>query len=66
MTIGRDGDARLAAELTELTAGDRLVDVGCGPGAAARFAAGRGARVTGVDPAPVMLDVARRLTRAAT
>jgi ubiquinone/menaquinone biosynthesis C-methylase UbiE len=63
MIVGRDGDARLAAERTGLRTGDRLVDLGCGPGAAARFAARRGARVTGVDPAPVMLDLARRLTR---
>jgi ubiquinone/menaquinone biosynthesis C-methylase UbiE len=63
MTVGRDGDAKLAAELTDLAPGDRLLDLGCGPGAAVRFAAHRGARVTGVDPAPVMLDVARRLTR---
>lgn len=64
MTIGRDGDARLASELTQLGPGDRLVDLGCGPGAAVRFAARRGAQVTGIDPAPVMLGVGRRLTRA--
>ena len=63
MTVGRDGDARLAAELTGLAPGDRLVDLGCGPGAAVRHAARRGVHVTGIDPAPVMLDVARRLTR---
>jgi ubiquinone/menaquinone biosynthesis C-methylase UbiE len=63
MTIGRDGDARLAADLTGLAPGDRLVDLGCGPGAAVRFAARRGVQVTGIDPAPVMLGVARRLTR---
>jgi ubiquinone/menaquinone biosynthesis C-methylase UbiE len=63
MTVGRGGDARLAADLTQLTAHDHLLDLGCGPGAAARDASRRGARVTGVDPAPVMLDVARRLSR---
>ena len=63
MTIGREGDARIASELTQLGPDDHLVDVGCGPGSAARFAAKRGARVTGVDPASVMLDLARRLTR---
>ena len=66
MTIGREGDARLAAGLTGLTPDDHLVDIGCGPGAAARFAAHRGARVTAVDPAAVMLDLARRLTRSST
>jgi SAM-dependent methyltransferase len=64
MTIGRDGDAHLASELTALGPDDRLVDLGCGPGSAVRFAAGRCAQVTGIDPAPVMLDVARRLTRS--
>lgn len=63
MVVGRTGDAKLAESLTGLRAGDRLVDLGCGPGAAARYAAGRGAEVTGVDPAPLMLDMARRLTR---
>src|SRR5438128_3774731 len=59
MTTGRGGDARLAAELTHLGPDDLVVDVGCGPGAAARHAARVGARVTGVDPATVMLLVAR-------
>jgi ubiquinone/menaquinone biosynthesis C-methylase UbiE len=63
MVVGRTGDAKLAAARTDLGAGDRLVDLGCGPGAAARFAGRQGARVTAVDPAPVMLDLARRLTR---
>jgi SAM-dependent methyltransferase len=63
MVVGRRGDAELAARLTDLRPDDRLVDLGCGPGAAARYAARRGAHVTGIDPAPVMLDMARRLTR---
>ncbi|MET0901639.1 MAG: class I SAM-dependent methyltransferase [Acidimicrobiales bacterium] len=63
MTIGREREALLATDLTQLTAEDRLVDVGCGPGSAARFAARRGAHVTGIDPASVMLDLARTLTR---
>jgi ubiquinone/menaquinone biosynthesis C-methylase UbiE len=62
MVLRRGDVARLAADLTELRVGDQLVDVGCGPGAAAREAARRGAVVTGVDPATVMLDVARVLT----
>lgn len=62
MTVGRGAIDRLAADLTELGAGDRVVDVGCGPGGAARVAARRGAEVTGIDPAPVMLRLARRLT----
>lgn len=64
MSCGRDADAALAIELTGLSAADHLVDIGCGPGTAARRAARLGARVTGVDPAPVMLRVARVLDRA--
>jgi ubiquinone/menaquinone biosynthesis C-methylase UbiE len=63
MVFGRKGDARLAVRLSGMRSGDTVVDVGCGPGAAVRYAARLGARVTGVDPAPVMLRVARVLTR---
>ena len=59
MRFGRTDVAELAIELTGLESGSRLVDVGCGPGVAARLAASRGAIVTGVDPSPVMLRVAR-------
>lgn len=59
MSVGRRADAALAIELTELSGSDRLVDIGCGPGTAARRAARLGTRVTGVDPAAVMLRVAR-------
>jgi SAM-dependent methyltransferase len=38
----------------------RLLDVGCGAGLALRFAADRGADVTGLDAAPGMLEYARR------
>lgn len=62
MIVGRGEDAALAARLTNLSPGDHLVDVGCGPGAAARWAARAGARVTGVDPAAPMLRIARWLT----
>jgi len=64
MAFGRQGDARLAARLSDMGSGDMVVvDVGCGPGVAVRSAARLGAMVTGVDPAPVMLRVARLLTR---
>jgi ubiquinone/menaquinone biosynthesis C-methylase UbiE len=62
MSAGRGADARLATGLTRLGPGDAVVDVGCGPGAAARHAARIGASVVGVDPAPVMLRTARLLT----
>ena len=62
MLMGRRGVAHLAADQTSVTDRDHVVDVGCGPGTAARVAARRGATVTGVDPAPVMLKLARRLS----
>ena len=63
MNRGRTGDAELAIALTGLRPGERVVDIGCGPGVAARLAAERGGVVTGVDPASVMLRVARRADR---
>jgi SAM-dependent methyltransferase len=63
MIVGRRAVARLAADLVSVSDTDRVVDVGCGPGTAVREAARRGARVTGVDPASVMLRLARTLTR---
>lgn len=63
-TIGRGAAADLAIELTGTGPGDDVVDIGCGPGVAVRRAAARGASsVVGVDPAAVMLRVARALTR---
>lgn len=55
-------NAWLAAELAGMSSGDDVVDIGCGPGTAVTLAAGRGARVTGADPAPVMLQLARIFT----
>jgi ubiquinone/menaquinone biosynthesis C-methylase UbiE len=62
MILGRGAVAHLAADQAGVTDEDRVVDVGCGPGTAARYAARRGARVVGVDPAPMMLRLARWLT----
>jgi ubiquinone/menaquinone biosynthesis C-methylase UbiE len=59
--VGRDGDAALAVRLTGLSAGDALVDVGCGPGVHVRSAVKLGASAVGVDPAKVMLRIARSL-----
>ncbi len=55
-------NARLVCDLADVGPDDRVVDIGCGPGSAVRAAAARGARAIGVDPSPVMLSVARRLT----
>jgi ubiquinone/menaquinone biosynthesis C-methylase UbiE len=62
MVAGREEDARLAIELSHLAQGEVVLDIGCGPGAAVRRAARLGARVIGIDPAPVMLRFARVLT----
>ncbi|MDA0142591.1 class I SAM-dependent methyltransferase, partial [Solirubrobacter deserti] len=48
------------ALLAHVKAGDRVVDVGCGPGTLAAAAAAKGADVTGVDLAPGMIAEARR------
>jgi ubiquinone/menaquinone biosynthesis C-methylase UbiE len=64
--VGRGADADLALRLTDIGPRDYVVDVGCGPGVAVRRAAAAAASVVGIDPAPVMLRVARRLTRART
>lgn len=63
MVRDRGGDIPLAEKLSGLTPQDTVVDVGCGPGTAVRRAAKLGASVTGVDPAPVMLRVARVLMK---
>src|SRR5215472_15697434 len=57
------GNARLAQSVSEIAARDTVADIGCGPGTAARHAARVGASVIGIDPAPVMLRLARFLTR---
>jgi ubiquinone/menaquinone biosynthesis C-methylase UbiE len=62
MAAGGKGNARLAERLSDLTAGDAVADIGCGPGTAARHAARLGAQVFAIDPAPVMLRLARLLS----
>jgi ubiquinone/menaquinone biosynthesis C-methylase UbiE len=66
MTAGRGTVARAIISEAQLTAADRAVDIGCGPGTAVREAARRGAPVTGVDPSAIALRLARALSRAAT
>lgn len=43
--------------------GTRVLDVGCGPGAAVRRATDAGAEATGVDPSPAMVRIATRRSR---
>ena len=63
MIVGRGRDARLVADIAEPQAADHVLDIGCGPGTAARLAARDGTQVTGVDPAEPMLRLAGLLTR---
>ena len=50
----------------DVAPGDRVLDVGCGPGLAVAYAAGaRGARAVGVDASKVMVRQARRRNRRA-
>ncbi|HUA41479.1 MAG TPA: class I SAM-dependent methyltransferase [Streptosporangiaceae bacterium] len=62
MTVGRGRLARAVADIADLQASDRVVDIGCGPGTAVREAARAGAAATGVDPSPLMLRLARWIT----
>jgi SAM-dependent methyltransferase len=50
--------ADVLVERAAISPGERVVDVGCGTGNAAMLAAERGAKVTGIDPAQRLLDVA--------
>lgn len=47
-------------DLAGLTADDRFLDVGCGPGAALENASKTGASVSGVDPSPSMVARAQK------
>jgi ubiquinone/menaquinone biosynthesis C-methylase UbiE len=60
MSLGRGRSTRLVVELARVGPGDRVVDVGCGPGRFLREAAERGATAVGVDPSSQMRRLARR------
>jgi SAM-dependent methyltransferase len=49
-------------QAAEVGAGTQLLDLGCGPGLAARLASNRGARVAGLDAAVASLEIARERT----
>ena len=51
--------ARVVVESAGLRPEERVLDLGCGTGNAALLAAERGGEVTGVDPAPRLLQVAQ-------
>jgi ubiquinone/menaquinone biosynthesis C-methylase UbiE len=63
MTIGRGPLARRAVDAARLTPADRIIDIGCGPGAAVRLAGRRADAAIGIDPSPVMLRLARQISR---
>lgn len=54
---------RLTVELASLASGDRVLDIGCGPGAAVRTAAPLVEEAVGADPSDRMLRMARRRSR---
>jgi ubiquinone/menaquinone biosynthesis C-methylase UbiE len=60
MAFGRGRSARLVADAAEVGPGDRVVDVGCGPGRFLQEAAERGATAVGVDPSSQMRRLAVR------
>ncbi len=63
MVAGRGGDARVVTKMAGVSASDHVLDIGCGPGTAARHAARTGARVTAIDPGQPMLNLAKLVTR---
>jgi SAM-dependent methyltransferase len=58
-SYGSAAEASQLVRFAGVSPGDRVLDVGTGSGIAAIVAAGRGARVTGIDPTPALLDRAR-------
>ena len=56
---------RWMIDLLEVGAGDRVLDVGCGPGLAVAYAAASDSRAVGVDASPTMVRHAGRRNRAA-
>lgn len=55
--------ARMVVDVAAVTPADRIIDIGCGSGAIVAQAARRGARISGVDPSPTMLRLARIFVR---
>jgi demethylmenaquinone methyltransferase/2-methoxy-6-polyprenyl-1,4-benzoquinol methylase/phosphoethanolamine N-methyltransferase len=60
---------RTVVELAGIRSGERILDVGCGPGRLAIVAgttAGPRSEICGIDPAPGMVELARRKAAQAT
>jgi ubiquinone/menaquinone biosynthesis C-methylase UbiE len=64
MAVSRGRVASLVVDTAAVGPGDRVVDVGCGPGRFLREAAERGAEAVGVDPSAQMRRMATRFTPA--
>jgi SAM-dependent methyltransferase len=64
-TTGTEQEVDFVAETLATKPGERLLDVGCGPGRHAVEFARRGLNVTGVDISPEFLAVAHRLAAEA-
>jgi SAM-dependent methyltransferase len=58
-SYGSPAEASRLVRFAGVTEGDRVLDIGTGSGIAAIVAAQHGARVTGIDPTPVLLAKAR-------
>ena len=65
LTLGRLSHIQEHIASQMVHQGDRALDIGCGTGRLALLMAQRGARVTGVDSSPLMLEEARRKVTAA-
>ena len=52
-------EKRLMLDMLKPARGETLVDLGCGTGSGAGLFVEKGLQVTGVDPSPYMLDIAR-------
>lgn len=57
---GPNTQPRFYSELAAEIGARSIVDLGCGTGLITRELAGQGYRMTGIDPAPAMIDRARR------
>lgn len=65
MSQGNDAEQRDVLALLEPGSGERVVEVGYGPGTLVAALLDVGADVTGVDPSPAMREMARKRNRQA-
>ena len=54
---------RVVPSIAELSASHTVLDIGCGPGAAVRTAAGSVSRAVGIDRSKARVEIARRRSR---